>query len=59
MGCRELKEGRGLLRADSPGGSAKLEVSRAQLSDVGPRILLLSGAPRFFFFFSFFDKQQT
>lgn len=56
MGCREMKEGCGLLRAESPGGSAILQVSRAQLNDVGPRMFFLSGAPSVF---PFFNKQQT
>lgn len=49
MGCREMKEGCGLLRAESPGGSAILQVSRAQLNEVGPRMLFLSGGPPVFF----------
>lgn len=46
VGCGKLM-GRRLTRAQRPGGSAKLQVSRAWLSEEGPRMLFLLGVPSF------------
>lgn len=35
----------GVQAVENPGGSAKLEVFRVQLCEVGPRMLFLTGAP--------------